>query len=177
VLIKYNPALHVIDGVVARVDVAPEGTPAPSLSLEQAAIEAAAEYIESTENFRASIKRKNAGYKDDFTGVTNQCAWCADGVHQASGLVRDTASIRPRRSWNRHRRDQPEPSPYPVVPTVNIVTEGTMNKSALLLIFTLILNGCATCREHPIACTAGVIAVGAVVAASSGSSSRMNGGY
>src|SRR5258706_12685238 len=54
----------------------------------------------------------------------------------------------------------------------------TMKKSALLLIFALILNGCVTCREHPMACTAGVIAVGAVaVAAASGGSSRMNGGY
>src|SRR5258706_7385212 len=37
----------------------------------------------------------------------------------------------------------------------------TMKKSALLLIFALILNGCVTCREHPMACTAGGIALGA----------------
>jgi hypothetical protein len=46
---------------------------------------------------------------------------------------------------------------------------GHMNKYIALLL--VLLSGCATCRDHPVACTAvGILAAGAVVASSQSNS-------
>lgn len=48
----------------------------------------------------------------------------------------------------------------------------------LFLSIVLLLGGCATCREYPVACTVGtVVAVGAVAAAASSGHSKSTGGY
>ena len=52
-----------------------------------------------------------------------------------------------------------------------------MTKLIALTILTLTLSGCATCREHPVACTVGVVAVAAVAVAAGSGGGHSHGGY
>jgi hypothetical protein len=67
VLFRYNPALHKLGGVVVKIDVAPEGTPAPSRRMERMAVVGEQDNAEFAEDCRASLERKARGIRDDFS--------------------------------------------------------------------------------------------------------------